>query len=110
MERALIIDGKAVTFKSNAAIVMFYKANFASDFFADILKLEKSIGADGKTINHDYFEMDLFYRMAWVYAKMADKSIPPLLEWLETFDEFPLEEVFTELKYLMEHTIIGKKK
>lgn len=110
MEKAIIIDGRAVTFKSTAGILMRYKAQFGKDLFGVLAKLGNvSKDTDGN-INVEELDMEVLYNIAWTMAKTADKSIPNPQDWLDSFDEFPIEEVFVELQEMIVHTIAGKKK
>jgi hypothetical protein len=117
MEKTITIDGKQVKFKSNGATPMRYKAQFGSDFFKEIIKLAplqdlKSKKKSSK-LNRDDFEaldFEVFYNICWVMAKTADPSIPEPIEWLDTFDEFPMMEIIPELQDLMLSSLSSKKK
>jgi hypothetical protein len=118
MEKTLVIDGKDISFKSNGASPLRYKMQFGKDFFAEIVKmgaLEK-LGAINKEDKGNIVEaikgldFDVFYNIAWVFAKTADKNIPDPLSWLDTFDEFPMLEIIPELQDMILSTIQGKKK
>lgn len=106
MEKTLFIDGKQVNFKSNGSIPLRYKMQFGKDFFADIMKMMKK---DGE-VNPENIDFETFYNLAWVFAKAADKSIPAPLEWLETFESFPLIEIIGELEELLLSNLESKKK
>ncbi|MNI88415.1 hypothetical protein D3C73_1457170 [compost metagenome] len=54
--------------------------------------------------------IDVFYDIAWAFAKTADNTILPPLEWLDTFDEFPILEIMPELQELISLTLQTKKK
>jgi len=97
MEKIIKIDGKDVKFKSTGSAPLRYKMQFKRDFFADIAKLETIVTGDKATINFETFDLEVFYNIAWIYAKIADPTIPPPLEWLDTFEEFPLMEIIPQL-------------
>lgn len=40
-------------------------------------------------------------------AKTADKTIPDLLDWLDSFDEFPLEDIMVELEELLTRAFVS---
>lgn len=117
-----MIDGQEVRLKSTAATPIRYKAQFKKDYFSELLKLAKTfdflkVGGDGtvEIANMsdeaiDRFDLEPLYNFVWVLAKCADNTIPAPLEWLDNFDSFPMEEVFTEITDLLGHSIESKKK
>jgi|SRR5690625_815871 len=116
MEKTLIIDGREVRFKSTAATTRRYRAQFGSDFFADIIKLIpiiENVEADSfKNLDYEALQrldFEVFENIIWVLAKTADPSIPEPLEWLDQFDEMPLMEVLPELQDLLTASFQGKK-
>lgn len=117
MEITLTIDGKEIPFKSNGAVAKRYMMQFQRDMLKDILSLgvtEKKF--DDMTENEkvvwmrDNIDFNMFYDIAWVFAKTANNTIPDPLSWLETFDEFPILEIIEPLQGLLEKTIGSKKK
>ena len=111
MEKTLIIDGRAVRFKSTAAYLLRYKAQFQRDALKDLLKLEKAINVTtGELENYDALDLELFYNLIWVMAKTADPSIPEPEVWLDQFSEFPLDEVLRETVDLLAASLMGTKK
>lgn len=113
MEKTIEIDGKKVKFRSTGATPLRYKAQFHKDFFAEILKLQGLEKLDDKSISvEDIRELDfeVFYNIAWVMAKTADKDIPEPIDWLDTFDSFPMIEVIPQLQDLIMASIQSKKK
>ena len=98
MEKILTIDGRQVKFKSTGAFLLRYKAQFGRDAIQDILKLQAAI--DRKTnelSNYDALDLEVFYNLAWTLAKTADPNLPPPMEWLDSFSEFPLIGIIPEL-------------
>lgn len=117
MEITLTIDNKQVSFKSNGAIAKRYMMQFQRDLLKDILNLgvmEKSFEdmTEGEKIAwmRDNIDFNMFYDIAWVFAKTANNTIPDPLAWLESFDEFPILEIIEPLQSLLEKTIGSKKK
>lgn len=100
MEKIIKIDGRDIVFKSTGAAPLRYKAQFKRDFFADIMKLEKVVGK-GNEVNVDYLDLETFYNIAWVFAKTADPTIKPPLEWLDDFSIFPIMDICKELQDLL---------
>lgn len=114
MEKTILIDGKQVLFKTNGAIPLRYKAQFGKDYFKEILKMLPAAKLKGKknieVKDLEFLEFEVFYNAAWVMAKTADPSIPEPLTWLESFEEFPIAEIFPELQELMIATLETSKK
>ena len=112
MEKTIEIDGKQVSFKSTAATPLRYKAQFGRDYFSEILKMEE-LTKIKKTKNQAEtlakIDFNTFYNIIWVLAKTADKKIPEPLEWLDTFEEFPLFEIIPQIQDLIVASIKGKK-
>ena len=97
MEKILTIDGRQVKFKSTGAFLLRYKAQFGRDAIQDILRLQSAIDSKGRVKNIDTLDLEVFYNLIWTLAKTADPSIPPPLEWLDEFAEFPLSEIVPEV-------------
>ena len=117
MEITLTIDGKQITFKSNGAVTKRYMMQFQRDMLKDILSMgvtEKSFDdmSEGEKIAwmRDNVDFNMFYDIAWVFAKTANNEVPDPLAWLESFDEFPILEIIEPLQGLLEKTIGSKKK
>ncbi|MEK3814255.1 hypothetical protein [Bacillus sp. FSL K6-1284] len=118
MEKTLTIDGRQVRFKSTAATVLRYKAQFGRDFFADLLKMapltklqEQGVTTENMNLEvMNFIDFEVLYNIAWVLAKTADKTIAEPVEWLDTFDEFPLMDILPELQELIEKALGTKKK
>lgn len=115
MEKTIEIDGKQVVFKSTAATPLRYKAQFHKDYFSEILKLEKlSKTMKSKKLTDaeklEKVDFELFYNIAWVFAKTANKSIPEPLDWLDGFDTFPMDEILPQLMELIISNMQSKKK
>ncbi len=97
MEKVLIIDGRQVKFKSTGAFLLRYKAQFCRDALQDIFSLQGSVDAEGRVTDASALDLEVLYNLIWTLAKTADPSIPPPLEWLDTFGEFPLAEIVPEV-------------
>ena len=92
MEKKITIDGKEVGFKSSAAFIMKYRSYFGSDGLLELQNLGKSEGLEA---------MITMQRIIWCLAKNYNKKIAPVEDWLDCFDEFDLEEIYTELEPLV---------
>lgn len=116
MEKILTIDGKQVKFKSTGGFLLRYKMQFGRDAIGDLVRLEKTIPKtekgenkdEGIEINEavlDALDLTIFFNLIWVLAKTADPDISPPMEWLDTFNEFPLMDIIPELQDMLMSTI-----
>jgi len=115
MEKTIEIDGKQVSFKSTAATPLRFKAQFNKDYFSEIYKLEglqKTMQSKKLTDAEKLAKVDfeLFYNIAWIFAKTANKSIKEPIEWLDEFDSFPIGEILPQLLELITSNMQSKKK
>ena len=117
MEKLVEIEDKVIKLKAHAGVPLFYRNQFNSDFFADAIKFAKSAdglgGKDFKDASYedlDHLDMNVFYKMFWIFAKAGDKDIPPLEEWLEGFESLPLEEILPYVTQMIEGLLVGKKR
>lgn len=95
MEKIIKVGEYEFKAKSTAASLFSYKANFGRDGLRDIIALASGMNGGEmsveKIITSDSFDLDVFFRFLWVFAKAADKDIPPLEQWLEGFDIPPVD-------------------
>ena len=97
MEKILTIDGRQVKFKSTGAFLLRYKAQFGRDALRDIFKLQDAVDSKNRIKNIDALDLEVFYNLVWTLAKTADPNIPPPMEWLDEFSEFPLMDIIPEI-------------
>lgn len=112
MEKIINIGDKPVGFKSTGALPLRYKMQFKRDLFADIGRLEKAtkIKNNQYVIDYDNFDVEVIYNLAWVCAKTYDSTILPPLEWLDTFECFPINDVLFEIHELIYNSLQTEKK
>lgn len=103
MEKTVIIDSRPIRFKATAAFLKRYKAQFRRDPFADLFKALDAFG--GEQINLAACDLEIFYDIAWTFAKTANREIPEPMTWLDEFGEFPLVEVMPQIIDLMAATV-----
>lgn len=96
MEKTIEISGKKVRFKATGGTTLRYKMQFGREYLSDIAKLDNM--KDG---NFDNLDLTVFYQIAWVLAKTADNNIPELIEWLDSFEEFPIIDIIADLSELI---------
>ncbi len=98
MEKTLLIDGKEIQFKSTGGSVLRYRMQYGRDFISDLLKLEKAFDIDSQSLkDSSALDLEVFYNIIWVFAKTANPNIPAPLDWLDSFESFPLIEIIPEL-------------
>lgn len=102
MQKTIRIDGRLIPFKSSPNIPLLYKTclgrNFSRDL-GEIFKIKNPVTPSQeelKTIN-----FDRLFRICWIFAKNADKSLPPPREWERQFKSFPVFAVIAELSELI---------
>ncbi len=100
MEKIVSISGKDVRLKSSAALPLRYKAQFGRDLFADITKMQDTAEGDMSML-----DTEVFYNIIWAMAKCANPNLPPLLDWVDSFDEFPVFEIFNEADEIFRKSI-----
>lgn len=115
MEKILNIDGKMVKFKSTGASLLRYKMEFRRDALQDFYKLLDCVNQETQEIEDvSALDLDVFYNLSWVLAKTGDPSIGTLIEWLDTFDTFPVLEILPDVVDLflncLTSTVQSKKK
>lgn len=114
MEKTIEIDGKQVKFESKGSTVLRYSKQFNSDFLVDLSKMEKLTKLKkGKQPTYEELkdlDMEVFYNICWVLAKTADNKIAEPLDWLDTFEQFPLFEILPQIQDLLMHSLQSKKK
>lgn len=96
MEKIIKIGDREVKFKSTGSAPLRYKMQFKRDLFADIMKM-KNMNME----NLETLDLETFYNVAWLFAKTADSTILPPLEWLDTFEVFPIVQIVTEIQDLL---------
>jgi len=100
MERIIKVGEYEFPAKSTAASLISYKANFNRDGLRDLLSLAKGIPEGKEEINLENFDIDVFFRFLWVFAKASDKTIPPLEQWLGRFETPPIDFVNEAFPYV----------
>ena len=119
MEKTLTIDGRQVAFKSTGAFLLRYKSQFGRDAIQDIYRLKEAINEDAgddedKVKDIQKLDLEIGFNLIWTLAKTADPTIPPPMDWLDTFGSFPLQEILPPLVEMifeaMGATVASKKK
>lgn len=110
MEKTLHIGDREVKLKCTGATLMRYRAQFQRDALKDIFQFQKAIDANTGEINLESIDLEMSQRLMWIMAKTADPEIPDLLEWLDTFEEFPLLDLTVGTMELLTGCLLTLKK
>ncbi len=132
MKKTIQIDGRDVKFSNNASLFNIYKNQFGKDILSVIMPLfsEFLTNSDAlfSTVINDgakaikpseialalegvfSLEMVDFLQFAWAMAKCADRDTLDYDEWLESFEDFPIYDVYEELLPMLFRSVISKKK
>lgn len=134
MIKTIKIDGKAVQFKASATFALKYKSYFDKDILTIILPamgevlrgldsmgiIEETKKSEKTEITAEFLatilenlysvEMVDILQIIWVCAKSADETIPDVVTWIDSFDEFPIFEIALEVFKLILPTFFSKKK
>lgn len=114
MEITLKVSGRNVTFRKSGATMFAYKQQTGRNFYSDLSAFMGCVKLDKKgkpiikngipVVDMDKFDMDYMYYMIHVMAKSADSSVPSdMLEWLDSFDDFNVLEIFCKLLPMLEN-------
>ncbi|WP_390409930.1 hypothetical protein [Lacticaseibacillus jixiensis] len=96
MRKTIVLkDKRTIDLAANGRTPYIYHAAFNADFLRDVMRISK--------IDPKSPDMQLVYRMSWVFAKSANGGIKNLSKWLDDFDEFPLVEMVDILPVLIQH-------
>lgn len=124
MEKVIKISGKDVGFKAPASLPVRYYNATGRDLFVDLQTLadgaEQAPAKPGKgrkkaeepqfRLNRDWNTMVL-YGIVHTMARAYDGSVTPDLEdWIDSFEAFPVFEVFGELNPLLNASLQTSKK
>lgn len=93
MIKTIEIGGKQVTFKTTGGTIMRYRNQFNSEFLADLILVQEA-----KNGNMSGFSYKAIEQVIWALAKTADNTIPDPQAWYDSFEEFPLFDVFAQLQ------------
>ena len=122
MLKTIKIDGKAVDFNITASFPLRFENQFNYDILQALLPTVAEIfegiqGAENKdeevvAVLNNLMSLNLtdIQKLIWVFAKAADKEVPDIVDWYDSFNEFPMVDVVTELAPCLIDSLISKKK
>ncbi|MBQ3071830.1 MAG: hypothetical protein IJD20_00870 [Oscillospiraceae bacterium] len=107
MQKTIIIDGRAVEFRSTAALPRLYRIKYRRDIFTDIQSVKKAWETERerqKAENDAHSHLDprilsIFEDIAYIMAKHAGgAAVPDSVEkWLDEFETFSIDTVIPEI-------------
>lgn len=110
MEKTIMIDGKAVGFRSTAALPRLYRIRFGRDIFADLTKMQNAVKKEQERQkkekdNASQLPAEAIYtfeNIAYCMSKLADPAGVPenAEEWLDGFETFSIYEIVPEIMEL----------
>jgi len=128
MSKIINIAGRDVGFDAPASLPVRYRNMTGRDFFVDMQTLtestdtvkkpkklfgkaaEKEEAAEETRINEKW-DTTILFNIAHSMAKAADPSITSdLIDWVDSFEEFPIFQIFAEIQPLIVKSMQTTKK
>ena len=116
MEKIITIEGHEIPLKVVSGCTRMYKLQFRRDLIKDVFKMKKleKFLKDGELEMTDEaiaaIDFEVFSDLLWVFAKKADKTIPPPMEWEDQFTSLPFRVIYPEVIGLLTVLLDGGKK
>lgn len=122
MLKTINIDGKAVDFNITASFPLRFENQFNYDILQALLPTVAEIAegvesAENKdeeliSILNNLMSLKLtdIQKLIWTFAKAANKDIPEIVDWYDSFEEFPMIDIIVELAPCLIDSLISKKK
>nr|DAH03955.1 MAG TPA: tail assembly chaperone protein [Caudoviricetes sp.] len=122
MLKTIKIDGKAVDFNITASFPLRFENQFNYDILQALLPTVAEIAegvesAENKdeeliSILNNLMSLKLtdIQKLIWTFAKAANKDIPEIVDWYDSFEEFPMIDIIVELAPCLIDSLISKKK
>nr|DAK24998.1 MAG TPA: tail assembly chaperone protein [Caudoviricetes sp.] len=125
MRKIVLVGDQEYELGTNAFAPLAYKQQFGKDFFQEMFlmsknqslmnalsKLEgdKELKATDIDISMlEEFDMTFFYRLFWVFAKIANPLIKPYEQFFMEMEVFPIQEVGPVLMEMLNASVTTKK-
>ncbi len=130
MEKIILIDGRDVGFKVPASLPIRYRNMTGRDYYVDMQRMAESMEEETEPNKvaarrkakelfakkpkdakeepekvmrfTDQWDTTIMYFLIHAMAKAADPSInPDTIEWVDSFEDFPVFEIFASLQDLL---------
>ena len=118
MDKTIIISGRPVVFRKTAGTMLRYKRQFGRELYPDLIKIYDLFPilrqyTDGKNEMTEAQKVEIAkvmlgtetewrYDILYIMAQQAEPSIRDELEWLDSFDDFNVFDVFIQLMPLIQ--------
>lgn len=118
MDKTVYIGGKPVVFRKTAGTMLRYKRQFGRELYPDLIKIYdlfpvlrqytdvKDEMSEAQKVEIAKVmlgtETEWMYDILYIMAQQAEPSIRDELEWLDSFDDFNVFEVFIQLMPLIQ--------
>lgn len=118
MDKTIYISGRPVVFRKTAGTMLRYKRQFGRELYPDLIKIYDLFPVlrqytDGKDEMTEAQKVELakvmlgtetewMYDILYIMAQQAEPSIRDELEWLDSFDDFNVFEIFIQLMPLIQ--------
>ncbi len=100
MEEIVLIGEREVRLKATASILLRYKSLTGKDLLKEFIKMEKikdELTEDNLISIYEKIDLEFIYNLFYVLAKTADPTLPPMLDFIDSFEYIPFEEIFKKV-------------
>lgn len=125
MRKIVLVGDQEYELGTNAFAPLAYKQQFGKDFFQEMFLMSKNQSlmnalsklegdkelkaTDIDTSILEEFDMTFFYRLFWVFAKIANPHIKPYEQFFMEMEIFPIQEVGPVLMEMLNASMTTKK-
>lgn len=124
METVIKLENREIKLKAAASFALRYRSYFGKDVLSIVMPIFEKLApllqdVDLTKVEAEHlknligifknFELVELFNIVWVLAKTADKEIPEPMEWLDSFETFPLDEILPVAFKLLSETFISVK-
>ena len=125
MRKIITVGEQEYELGTNAFAPLAYKQQFGKDFFQELFLMSKNKSlmnalsklegdkeleaADIDISMLEEFDMTFFYRLFWVFAKIANPQIKPYEQFFTEMEVFPIQEVGPVLMEMLNASMTTKK-
>ena len=114
-------DKKEIKINTSWNWAYIYQEYFGHDIIPDLIpaidafikmftEMVNGEEVDDEGVDLYGLEITTMTNLIWALAKNADDDIPEVREWLDTFDEFPLDIIVPEVIEALTGSMISRKK
>lgn len=102
-EKTITISGRPVAFKATGGLAYRYKSQFGREVMCDLVAIAEA----ASTSDYDAVaaSLEYMYNILWTMARTADPAVPDPQTWLDSFDRFPVQEVYEQLEDILDENL-----